>query len=384
VLDTFGGVETACFNIATRLAKNHEVTVICSKQPGQKKHGTILGVEIFRVGPNIEYSNKGNIFKRLLFLIAAKKMARAQNADIIIGFSFLAYLSAIISSHNTLYSKSSFFRKPACIIVYHETWIGEWIKNKGFFTGLFGELCERIVRYTKPEKIIAVSEFTKKRLIDRKFLSDIVVIPNGIDISEFKKIVLRKGSRKDMNTLCIVSRQIPSKRVIDAVDALKILLDKGMNLKLKIVGVGPESENIKRRVSELGLEKNVDFMGYVKNHDDVKDIIKSSAIICNPSVLEGFGISLIEGCAAGTPYVCSDINVFKEVSMNQTGGLIFRQKDPEDLARKIYLLLKNKRLYEKKLKECKKLITYYDWDGIIKLYEDVIKDLCNKNSYNKK
>ena len=58
--------------------------------------------------------------------------------------------------------------------------------------------------------------------------------------------------------------------------------------------------------------------------------------------------------------------MLKEVSQNQKGGLIFKQKNYKDLTNKILFLLKNKKLYAQKEKECEAIAKKYDWDKISK------------------
>ena len=86
-------------------------------------------------------------------------------------------------------------------------------------------------------------------------------------------------------------------------------------------------------------------------------------------MLEGFGIVIIESSACKVPYVCTNIEVLKEVTKNEKGGLFFNQKNPEDLYEKSLELLSNKELYIKKRKEAFELAKNYDWKEIAKKIE---------------
>ena len=78
--------------------------------------------------------------------------------------------------------------------------------------------------------------------------------------------------------------------------------------------------------------------------------------------------------AANVPYVCSDIEVLKEVTKNGIGGLIFKNRNHKDLAEKIQQLIKNKKLYSKKITEAKKEIKEYDWKIISEEEEEIYKN----------
>ena len=82
----------------------------------------------------------------------------------------------------------------------------------------------------------------------------------------------------------------------------------------------------------------------------------------------------MEGLGANTPYVCSDIEVLKEVTNNSKGGLIFKQKDPKDLANKIAILLKDKTLYKEKQREAKNLSKEYNWDILAKKINNIYEN----------
>ena len=121
------------------------------------------------------------------------------------------------------------------------------------------------------------------------------------------------------------------------------------------------------------------FTGFVKEHKDVIKTLKKSHIFCLPSILEGFGIVLAEAMVSKTPYVCSDIEVLKEVTENGKGGLIFKNQNPKDLANKLLFLLKNKELYKQKTEEGTKLVKKYDWKIIAQSIDLEYQDLINKN-----
>jgi len=136
------------------------------------------------------------------------------------------------------------------------------------------------------------------------------------------------------------------------------------NIKLNIIGTGPELQNLQMIVREFRLDNNVKFLGFIPSHKEVLTVIKRSHVFCLPSVVEGFGIVVVEAMACSTPYVCSDIPPLREVTNSGIGGLLFRKGDAEDLAQKILSLLRNEDLYNKSLKQGPELAKKYDWEKI--------------------
>ena len=356
-----GGVESRAFNVAKRLAKKHKVKIITSWQKGLKRYDMFCNFEVYRVGPNHRYSHYAGYISRLKFAKAAVKLGKKlKDVEIVDGYNFTTYYPA-----NRIAKK---LKKP-CIATYHETWVGEWLKNNGIITGIPYEIFERLILKLRFDKYISVSNFTKKRLAKRGIKKEkIIVIPNGVDLKEFEKIKAKKFSKP---TICCINRLTKNKRVDDIIKALGIVRVKFPDIKCKIVGKGPEMNNLKKLAKGLKLEKNIEFLGFVEKHDDVFRILKASHLFCSASLVEGFGMVVIEAMASNVPYVCSNIEPFKEVTENGKGGLIFKAENYKDLADNMIELLKNKKLYDRKKKEGKELVRKYDWDIIVKKIEKV-------------
>jgi glycosyltransferase involved in cell wall biosynthesis len=362
--DITGGVEARAYNVAKYLARKHNVKIITSWKKGQKREDRFSNFEVFRVGSHHEYSHSGSFLSRLKLVKAAVKKGVELDIDIVDGYSYLMYLASY---------KIAKKKKIPSVITYHETWLGNWIKNKGIITGIPGEIWERFALTKRYEKIISVSKFTKKNL--EKFgKKNVDVVHNGVDLRYFSKIKAKKYKEP---TICCINRLTPKKRVGDVIQALSIIRTEIPNIKCKIIGKGDEINSLKNMVKNLRLEDNVDFLGFVEKNEDVIKTLKSSHLFCSASILEGFGMVLVEAMASNIPYVCSDIEPFKEVTEKGKGGLIFKAKNYSDLAIKLKLLLKNKKLYNQKIKEEKFLVRKYDWENIANQIEEIYKKLVS-------
>lgn len=137
---------------------------------------------------------------------------------------------------------------------------------------------------------------------------------------------------------------------------------------------------MKELINNLKIQKRVIFQRDLARKNLVEQI-KSSTIFSLPSETEGFGISIIEAAAAQIPYVVSDIEVFREVTKNGRGGLLFETGNISDLANKIQKLLDDKKLYNKKSKDAKNLSRLYDWQKISSQTEKVYKSVISTMNY---
>lgn len=358
-----GGVEARNFYIARNLSQKDEVIVITSRVEDSPKTEKIGKIKIIRVGPRRKYQPTfGDLVKRIQFIASAIKEGASLKPDIVEGTNFVTHFVAKgISRKNNIPS----------VAWYPDVWIGSWIKNVGL-AGILGEILERINLYSSFDSFIAISANTSKKLAQRK-VRNVSIIHCGVDLSEFKNNV-KKFSNK---TIISVSRLAKYKNIKDLILAFALLQTKIKNTSLIIVGTGPEKKSLEKLIKQLKLEKKISFYSNLPRKELV-ELVKKSHVFCLPSTVEGFGIATIEAAAAGLPYVVSDIPVFREITKNGQGGLIFKLGNTRNLAEKLEKLIKDKKLYQLKMKEAAVLAKNYDWEKIArqtkKVYEKTVQN----------
>ena len=94
----------------------------------------------------------------------------------------------------------------------------------------------------------------------------------------------------------------------------------------------------------------IEFLGFVEKHEDVMKVVNSSKIFCLPSVVEGFGIVIIEALSLKTPFVAAEIPPVVEAS-GRKGGLFYEPKNYKQLAKSLLKLLTDDKLYSQLQKE---------------------------------
>ena len=345
-----GGVEARCFYVARELAKKHEVTVISALERGAPKEQSFDGIRIMRCGRPREYRQTGGVRERLIFMKEAYKLGSKLDADLVEGTNFTSYLPAYYIARKKHLPPLAF---------YNDVWVGKWIHNVGLIEGLMGEILERFILSRNWSCLIANSRFTLENLVRCGLEKNrLKLIYLGVDTSKCRNISVPKEKKP---TICCVSRLVEYKKVDVLIRAVSHIKKEIRNIQCNIIGTGPESERLEGLVKKLGLGNNVNFLGFIRSHDDVLKIIKKSHIFCLPSIVEGFGIVVTEAMACSTPYVCSDIPPLKEVTNNGTGGLLFAPENLDDLAMKISLLLEDSALYNKCIRDGLILVQRYEW-----------------------
>ena len=162
---------------------------------------------------------------------------------------------------------------------------------------------------------------------------DIYIVPTGLDASRFYKensdklkvTRLRRylGYKRKDFVMLFVGRLAQEKNVTFLFDIIE--KTKNKNIKLLIVGYGPDEENYKKEVKERGLEDRIKFTGKVAWVDMPNYYHVSNAFI-TASTTETQGLTVIEALAASLPVICIDDDAFKSVVVDNFNGRIFKDK----------------------------------------------------------
>ncbi len=190
----------------------------------------------------------------------------------------------------------------------------------------------------RQDQMIAVCNKGKEQLIANGWSADrIQVIFNAVDLEAWagdrSQSTLRSelGLPEDQFVMLCASRFADDKGhkyLIDSVKRLTQLTDKPFTLVL--AGDGPLLEPSKAQVKELGLEKQVKFIGFRK---DIKNLYKGSDLYVNSSQHEALSFLIIEAMAAGLPVIATDMGGNSDIVNDEAGcGLLVTYDDPESMA----------------------------------------------------
>ncbi|MDO9464816.1 MAG: glycosyltransferase [bacterium] len=128
-------------------------------------------------------------------------------------------------------------------------------------------------------------------------------------------------------------------------EAIGILKKKGIVVKHKFLGEGPLLYSLKKRCRELGIEKNVEFMGHVKHHE-VSQYLKDAQIKILGSRLESCPHVVGEAMIMGPVVVSTRCKGAEELIQNGKTGIIVKENTPEAIASEIMKLLGDKHRIE--------------------------------------
>jgi glycosyltransferase involved in cell wall biosynthesis len=228
--------------------------------------------------------------------------------------------------------------------------------------------------YEKSEKIIAVSDNIAKNLkaYRKKYANKIVTVNNVIDVDSItkkSKESIDEGLFSE-NKFNIVScgRLAPVKGLHFAIEAVAKLVDEGhTDINWYIVGGGPIENELREQIAKLKMEKHIFMLG-MKNNP--YPYIKKCDLFIQPSIFEGYSLSIMEAKILKTPILASYAAAGNQIENGVDGFLC----DTSTVSVYENIL----KLYENKdeLENCKKVLLNYNFDNInTQIMSDVEKML---------
>lgn len=210
--------------------------------------------------------------------------------------------------------------------------------------GHFDKSSKKIVEYltkfycdtTATELIVPTNKTYRLFKENYKFEKNIHIIPTGIEVDRFFKENVNKKEvdrlRKNLNlskrdtVIIFVGRLAQEKNIEFLLNAEKKIINNHSNIKLLIVGDGPDKEKLEMFSRKLGIEENVIFTGKVA-WDDMPVYYQLANFFATASKTETQGLTVIEAMAAGITPVCIHDEAFLTAITDNLNGFIFDNID---------------------------------------------------------
>ena len=149
--------------------------------------------------------------------------------------------------------------------------------------------------------------------------------------------------------------------LIDAISLVK--RTKVPNIKLLLAGVGVLSDQYKEQISRLGLEENVQILGYRK---DVVSLLMMADIAVSSSRREGLPMNVMEAMATGLPLVVTDCRGNRDLVINNENGYVVGIDDVEGFADAIEKMYRSEELRDMFGRKSLELIKTYSLENVTK------------------
>lgn len=382
------GVSTSILMLEHALTKlGHEVFII-TVSDNKKDYVLENNGHILRL-PSVNLANCYDYKMTSVYPIKAVNMIKKMNLDVIhsnVEFT-VGIFARVVSEQLSI----------PLVHTYHTNWedYTHYItKNKK----ILDDICKKLLKYlvvffedkTVTELIVPSNKIYNLFKDKYKFTKNIHIIQTGIETSKFYK---ENFNQKDINSLkkklgikkkdfvvMTVSRLAKEKSVDRIINNHKELVKKYSNMKLLIVGDGPDIDKLKDEAKSLGVSDSVIFTGKVQLND-IPIYYQLGNVFVTASKSETQGLTVVEAISSSLPVVAVKDDSFVNSVIEDFNGFVFT--DDEKYINSISKLYEDKELYNRLSNQSRLLSEDFSSEyfalKVLKVYETAIENYKKDN-----
>lgn len=335
-----GGAEVHVAEIFGRLAaRGMEVAQLACSFSGGAERSAYAGVRVQRVGGLPHYYAQA--------ARACRRETRAGHYDVVVDcLNKFPFLSPLYSRVPVLALCHHLFGSAAFLQVAWPVAAAVWSAEK-LIPRVYGEA-----------RFVSISESTRDDLVRRGIAPERVEVHHpGIRRPELEAKPVALRARR----IVYVGRLEPYKNVDVLLRATASLLEQLPDLELVVIGEGSERGRLERLAGELGLGGSVRFTGFVSDPERDRLLAESRVCAC-ASVKEGWGLTVVESNAVGTPNVASDAPGLRDSVRDAETGYLVPLGDVAAFADRIGALLLDDALASRMSAAAEAWSQRFDWE----------------------
>lgn len=329
---TVGGAERWYRSLAERLAaEGHEVTYLTLRQWERGEDPGLDGVAVRVAGPRMRLyvdgpSGRRRILPPLAFGLGVlgHLLRHGRRYDVVhtASFPYFSLLAAAVARRR---------HRFGLVVDWHEVWTRayweEYLGRRGGAVGWFVQRrCLRV-----PQRAFCFARMTAARLRESGLRGQPEVLTG-----EYAGSLERPDPAPAEPLVAFAGRHIPEKRVPALVHAFARAREQAPELRLAILGDGPERPAVLRAIEEEGLGEVASAPGFVSSEEVERTLARALCMVL-PSRREGYGMVVVEASARGVPsvVVADPDNAAVELVEAGANGFVAPSAAPDELAREI-------------------------------------------------
>ena len=222
------------------------------------------------------------------------------------------------------------------LTIFHAADLTAFVAREG--RGVYQRLFERA------DLAMAISRYGREKLLEFGCPEKKILVHHmGVDTKRFAMSAGRFSVKSGCGLLS-VSRLVEKKGIVDALNAVALLVRDGMACRYMIAGDGPLRPDLEARVRVLGISGHVHFLGS-RTTDQVRQLMSDADIFLAPGIKaanadeEGIPVTLMEAMASGLPVVTTLTGGVGELIEDGRTGFVVPVKDAQALAEKVRFIL---------------------------------------------
>lgn len=345
-----GGAEVYVHELAKRwVTAGNKVTMFCGNDNKHVQNESVDGVEIFR---------RGGTYTVYFF------------AFIYYIFKFRGKYDLIIDCENGIpFFTPLYVRKPIILVIHH---VHQEVIRK-YLSFPMCQIASMLEAKFMPiiyrdKKVVTVSESSKEEIIKLGFTQEenIEIVYNG------KSVVMNALTVKTKYPSFLYLGRLQGYKNIDvAIIAFSRVLKKYPEAKFKIVGYGESYAGLRKLAERLKVNESVSFSGKV-THMEKARLLSEAWVVLQPSEIEGWGITVIEANACGTPVIASRVSGLCDSVVHGRTGILVESRNASLFANAMEQLIWDSQFRNKLSREAYLWSTNFSWDKSANIFYNLI------------
>ncbi|MBI4130389.1 glycosyltransferase [Candidatus Roizmanbacteria bacterium] len=345
-----GGAEVYVHELAKRWVEDgHRVTLFCGNDGNNPRNEVIDGVQMVR---------RGGFYTVYIWAAFYYLFGFRGNFDLIIdcenGIPFFTPLYSSLPKYLLIHHvHQDVFRRqlpfPLSNIAI-------------FFESTVMPRCYRRV------PIITISESSRRDIVSLGWAKEenIEIVNPGIDVSNYKR-----EEKTPHPCFVYLGRLKQYKNVHVAIGAFSRILERNPKARLVVAGDGESRDYLKNVAAKLNLNGTVQFTGRISEEKKVQ-LLSSAWVVLQPSSFEGWGITVLEANASGTPVIASNTKGLSDSVVNGRTGLLVPVGNEEEMARSMEYLIQQENYRRELSREAIEWSKKFSWEHASRKFMDII------------
>ena len=368
-----GGVVNA--QIAIELSNRHDVTVLTSQGFGLPKEEIVDGVRVIRVPVFFrQLQAAANFASMLAYLLKGKKAGKVllsnEKFDIInthfvlptgpVGDYLASYANIpnVLSVHGgDLYDPSKWMSPHRHFLL--RAWVKVLLKKANVVVGQSQNTIQNVKDYYLPEM-------------------NPMIIPLGIPRPPKVQASRQTFGFNDNEILLVSVGRLVARKAVDQLIHLIKKLGRD-DVRLIVIGSGPQEENLRNLAKQLSVEDKIRFMGFIEE-DEKNKLLNIADLYVSTSQHEGFGLVYLEAMATENPVVCYDYGGQTDFLEHNKTGCLVKLNNEAAFLKQVETLIENPQLRTEMSQYCIEKVEKYYIDNCAKKYENLFEELISQSS----
>ena len=236
---------------------------------------------------------------------------------------------------------------------------------------MWSPLLGHLVR--SPDHVLAASEEiakVAKRLAKGRYVE---AVTNGVDTDRFRSREWRSATLGRSQTVLVPRRLFPKNGVEFLVRALPKIRSEIPDVRVLVIGDGPERARLEALAAELGVDESIQFLGS-RPHAEMPALLASGEIAVFPSLVEATSVAALEAMSCGLPVVASAVGGLPEIVDSEVGALV-PPRDSAALASAIIRLFDDEHLGEKGRRGRERVVAHWSNERLVDRHLEIYHDL---------